>query len=60
MTAAHPLPEDFQDEPMDAACLARMSPEERVLAMAMLEEDGGLTVPHAEVIAKLEARRRAG
>jgi hypothetical protein len=60
MTAAHPLPEDFQDEPMDAACLARMSPEERVLAVAMLEEDGDPTVPHAEVIAKLEARRRAG
>ena len=45
---------------MDQACLARMSPAERALAVAMLEEDGGLTVPHAEVIAKLEARRRTG
>jgi hypothetical protein len=63
VTAAHPLPEDFQDEPLDAACLDRMSPEERALAEASLERlANGTTgrVPHAEVMAKLEALHRTG
>ncbi len=36
MTAAHSLPEvdELQEEPLDAACLARMCPEERALGEA--------------------------
>lgn len=59
MTAAHPLFEidPFQDEPLDAACLAGMSPEERALAEAALARVAGGTVqsaPHADVLRHLE------
>ena len=64
MTAAHPLPprdDDFDVVPLDDACLAVLSPEERALAGAALRRiaNGTVrTVPQATIDRHLEGQRR--